>query len=67
LKAEVIADDFFGVQVQQAFALNEAAFLVRVVGEVMLTNQTFASDYRLTATYAGAIAGKPAQGGFNGD
>lgn len=30
----------------------------------MLTNQTFASDYRLTAAYAAAIAGKPAQGGL---
>ena len=51
----MIADDLLGVKVQQAFALDEAAFLVRVMGEVMLTNQTFASDYRLTATYACAI------------
>ncbi|KSE29967.1 hypothetical protein AO916_22335 [Pseudomonas aeruginosa] len=38
LQAELVADDFFSVQVQQAFALDEAAFLVRVVGEVMLTD-----------------------------
>ncbi|KFF32333.1 hypothetical protein G039_0332465 [Pseudomonas aeruginosa VRFPA01] len=63
----MVADDLFGVQVQQAFALDEAAFVVRVVGEVMLTDLAFAGDYRLTAAGAGAIASKPADGVFNSD
>ena len=47
--------------------MDETAFLVRMVGEVMLADQAFASDYRLTAACAGAMAGKPTHGVFNGD
>jgi len=60
LQAELGADDLLRVQVQQALALDEAAFFVRLVGEVMLANQPFTGDYRLAAASAGAIAGKPA-------